>query len=210
MHAGDQLLLSGRYTTAADKTVSFSGMVDGTPFVLSQFLSFPGSAEYDPAVQRYWGAKKIQSLLELIESGGEQQELIDQVIALSIRYSVLTPYTAFLVVEPEQSTVSVDDGLETPADFQLLQNYPNPFNPSTTIRYRVPADVSSQAFVTVEILDVLGRRIATLVARLEAPGTYEVVWHGKNDRGEDVPSGVYYCRLVVGHRTAVKTMLLMK
>jgi hypothetical protein len=71
-------------------------------------------------------------------------------------------------------------------EFRLQQNYPNPFNPSTTIRYTLP----QSAQVTLQIYDVTGREIATLVDEKSSAGDYRVKFNGKN-----LPSGIYFYRL---------------
>ncbi|RMF68225.1 MAG: T9SS C-terminal target domain-containing protein [Calditrichaeota bacterium] len=82
------------------------------------------------------------------------------------------------------------------ADFELRQNYPNPFNPSTTISYALPRS----GFVTLEVFDLMGRRVATLVKKKQPAGFYSARWNARNSA-----SGVYFSRLLVqdgqgGHR----------
>ncbi len=211
LYAGDQLLLTGRFSKNGTYALSLTGTVDGTPFSVVDNVTVTDADTSMPAIARYWGAKKIQSLLDLIASVGEQKEIVDQVIALSIRYSVLTPYTAFLVVEPQfGGGTSVTDDSKIPAKFLLEQNYPNPFNPTTTIRYSVPSSPSGKNFVILEVFDLLGRRVRTLVTRSESAGSHEVIWDGRNDVGMSLPSGLYFCRLIAGGETAVRSMMLLK
>jgi flagellar hook assembly protein FlgD len=89
--------------------------------------------------------------------------------------------------------VSVDPGARegTPIGFVLHQNYPNPFNPSTAI----PFEISENAFVTLEVYDVLGREIQTLINQDLSAGAYTVRWDGQSDIGLPVPSGMYFVRL---------------
>jgi hypothetical protein len=80
-----------------------------------------------------------------------------------------------------------------PTHFQLYPSFPNPFNPETRIRYELGA--SGQ--VTLAVYDVSGKRICTLVTTQQGPGSYGVVWDGKDDSGKEVASGVYLVRLHV-------------
>ena len=102
----------------------------------------------------------------------------------------------------------VDRIAETvPDDFNLEQNYPNPFNPSTTIDFSIPEQVQ----VTLEIYNVLGQRVATLVSgEMYDPGHYNVVWDGRNQAGNPVSSGMYIYRIQAGDFTDVKKMMFLK
>ena len=84
---------------------------------------------------------------------------------------------------------------------ELEQNFSNPFNGSTVIRYSVPA----QVYVSVVIYDLLGRDVRRLVQELKEPGEYSVTWDASN-----VPSGVYFYRLVAGGFVETKKMVLMR
>ncbi len=88
-----------------------------------------------------------------------------------------------------------------PVSFALGQNYPNPFNPSTTIRF----SIHTAGVVSLQVFDVLGRAIATLVNETKAPGEYSVPWDAT-----DVPSGVYFYKLVAGNSVAVKKLMVAK
>ena len=90
--------------------------------------------------------------------------------------------------------------------FSLEQNYPNPFNPATTITFSVPA--SSQ--VRLEVYDILGRLVKTLLSQEMASGTYNVHWDGTAQNGVGVSSGIYLYRIQAGSTTAVRKMLLLK
>jgi hypothetical protein len=92
------------------------------------------------------------------------------------------------------------------AAFSLDQNRPNPFNPATRIRFTVPED----GHVSLLIYDVAGRRVRTLVDdRMEA-NHYEIEWDGRDNQGQIVASGVYFCRLEAGKHSKTKKMLMMK
>ena len=103
-------------------------------------------------------------------------------------------------------------GDAAPKASRLGANRPNPFNPVTRIPYAVGADGSSTPVpVRLDVYNVAGQRVATLVNRSIAPGNYEAVWTGTNDTGSLVPSGVYFARLVVdGGSAMVRKMVLLK
>jgi len=97
-------------------------------------------------------------------------------------------------------------GAWVPTEFVLLQNYPNPFNPSTTIEYQLP--VSSH--VTLEVFNVIGQRITTLVDELQTAGAWTVRWSGLDAHSNPVATGLYLYRLKAGNTVLSKKMILMK
>ena len=93
-----------------------------------------------------------------------------------------------------------------PDRWALVGATPNPFNPSTIVHFDVPRD----AFVTVDVFDVAGRKIQTLLSEWVVAGNHRVQWNGKNSRGQQVASGVYFCRLKAPEYTATAKMMLIK
>ncbi|MCB2230547.1 DUF4397 domain-containing protein [bacterium] len=93
-----------------------------------------------------------------------------------------------------------------PDSYELAQNYPNPFNPSTVISFSMP----SAGHAKIEVYNVLGHRVTTLFDGQAGSGTTEVVWNGRNERGETVSSGVYFYRLTTDSYTDTKKMMLLK
>jgi hypothetical protein len=96
---------------------------------------------------------------------------------------------------------------EIPTEYSLSQNYPNPFNPSTQINFDLP----KQSPVTLEIYDMLGQKVRTLISGdMMDPGYYHVTWNGTNQYGHSVSSGVYYYRIVADKFTSLKKMMFLK
>jgi len=93
-----------------------------------------------------------------------------------------------------------------PTKYTLCDNYPNPFNPETTIQYDLPEIVH----VRLEIYDLLGQRIATLVDSRKLAGKYTQIWDSKDQRGNVVASGIYFYKLTAGDFVRVKKMVLMR
>jgi|GEM_PF-376794 len=104
----------------------------------------------------------------------------------------------------ELSEVSV------PTAFSLAPNYPNPFNPTTSIRYSLPASAKAGERVVLEIFNVKGQKVVTLVDRLHFPGTYVTTWNGRDQLGTPSGSGVYVYRLRAGKFTSTRRMMLVK
>ncbi len=105
------------------------------------------------------------------------------------------------------STDVDDDGLAgLPETYSLSQNYPNPFNPTTTIKFSLPVGGD----VRLDVYNVLGQRVRTLVDKFLPAGEHEVVFDGKNDSGGHVATGVYFYRIVTKDFTESKKMVLIK
>ncbi|MFN3345700.1 MAG: T9SS type A sorting domain-containing protein, partial [Chloroherpetonaceae bacterium] len=97
----------------------------------------------------------------------------------------------------------IEVNLVVPEKFELAQNYPNPFNPTTVIMYQLP--LSSD--VKLEVFDVLGRKVATLVNARQEAGSYVANF---NASAYNLTSGVYFYRLQAGNFTETKKMMLVK
>jgi hypothetical protein len=93
-----------------------------------------------------------------------------------------------------------------PYEFSLSQNYPNPFNPSTTINFTLIKTEN----VRMDVYNVLGEKVITLVDRKMNPGKYSVVWNGHDISGRMAASGIYFYRLISGKMMKTKKMLLLK
>ncbi len=106
--------------------------------------------------------------------------------------------TVFVTVTP---STSVDAHWRLPMSAELGMNFPNPFNATTVI----PFSLSSSADVVLNIYDLIGRRIDTLLETALLPGTYRVPWYARN-----LPSGVYFCRLRINNTLHSRSMILSK
>jgi hypothetical protein len=116
-----------------------------------------------------------------------------------------------LVFDPQRlSNQAVINGQldlqSTPTEFALLQNFPNPFNPETTISY----NLSESGDVSLQIYNVVGQVVRTLVAERQSAGRYEVRWTGSDDRGVPVSSGIYFYKITAGKNQDVRKLMLLK
>jgi hypothetical protein len=92
---------------------------------------------------------------------------------------------------------------EFPSEFILVQNYPNPFNPITKIRYVISNGVRN--LVTLDVCDVLGNEVASLVDEYKSAGSYEVDFNASG-----LSSGVYFYKLQAGSFVETKKMILLR
>ncbi len=111
------------------------------------------------------------------------------------------------IKEPDGTKVENNNGNGTkPFTFQLEQNYPNPFNSNTKINY----NLTETSNTSLEIYDINGRKIKTLVNQTQNSGYYSVTWDGCDQFGNTVPSGIYISRLVSGQVIQSRKMLHVK
>jgi hypothetical protein len=162
-------------SSGADPSVQMSG-VDDYLHQAADSANWPHGIKYDPnndgthiaslGVHEHWNNATDKEYTRNLRTG-----------------------TGIELIEIEQtSPTEVTYHENRPEDFRLYQNYPNPFNPSTTISY----SLSKNAEVKLEVFDLRGQKIATLVDGVKAAGSYEVTWSAEN-----FASGVYFCRLEV-------------
>jgi len=93
-----------------------------------------------------------------------------------------------------------------PETFMLSQNFPNPFNATTCLEYGLPYDTQ----VEVEVYNLLGRKVRTLVQGRQKAGFYRVVWDGSDELGRKLASGIYICVMKAGKFIEVRKIVLLK
>jgi hypothetical protein len=101
---------------------------------------------------------------------------------------------------------SSDDVTVTPKAELLAQNYPNPFNPTTTIAY----NMVEEGNVSIEVFNIKGQKVKTLLNEHMTVGDYTLVWEGTNDNNQKVSSGIYFYKMKSGNYSSTKKMILMK
>jgi Ca-activated chloride channel family protein len=115
LFAGEQLVAVGRYQEGGPLTVELSGNVNGA----ARLYVYPDrslvTAGGEPFVAKLWATRRIGALLDQVRRDGPAQELIDEIVDLSLRYGIVTPYTSYLVLEPgELAPAQVTEGGSAP------------------------------------------------------------------------------------------------
>lgn len=113
-----------------------------------------------------------------------------------------TSINAFQIVVDETRLVSVDD--DAVAGFALMQNYPNPVQGETSISFSLP--VASNT--TIEVFDLVGNKVATVVNGMFNAGSHTVKWNGKSANGNDLASGMYVYKMTTGTNVITKQMII--
>lgn len=93
-----------------------------------------------------------------------------------------------------------------PTSFSISQNYPNPFNPATEFKFDLPRD----CHVKIEVFNILGQKVKTLADEEMRAGSYVVDWDGRDHRGVELSSGIYFYRMRAGDFSDVRKMILLK
>jgi len=86
-----------------------------------------------------------------------------------------------------------------------LYNYPNPFNSETTIEYTLPREDK----VVMEIYDITGQKVLTLINTTKPEGLHRVTWDGRDDFGKSVSGGVYFCHIILDNSSQTKKIILL-
>ena len=107
---------------------------------------------------------------------------------------------------PRAVSGGTDDAQPMASAIILHPNYPNPFNPSTEIHFTL----STVSDVRLNVYDILGRRVATLIDENLEGGEHIIQWDGKGSDGQSLASGIYFYRLTAGEFVETKKMMLVK
>lgn len=192
----------GRYYGNAPLEMEISGMYGGAPF--SQNLSISQLHQADITSRKMWVGKFLQSL----EFSNPDNEVIGQLIDSSIVNRVLSRYTAFLALEPNDTlshceecqdetnynpggttTVGLNDEV---ADSVNMKAFPNPFTSQVSITIET---VAVEGEVTLQIFNIMGQLVKNIPVDLSSGRKFEFIWGGDNNQGERVSSGIYLLTL---------------
>ncbi|MEW5702446.1 MAG: FlgD immunoglobulin-like domain containing protein [Candidatus Zixiibacteriota bacterium] len=111
-----------------------------------------------------------------------------------------------VMVDAASAVRSLQTGEGVPSSYEFGPSYPNPFNASTVIRFGLPAD----RHVRLDVFDILGRRVRTLIDEDRPAGSYAVEWDGTDDRGSGLSTGVYLYRIQTSDFVRARSMVLLK
>jgi len=140
LFAGEQLVVVGRYHGSADVAITLRGSVNGQKITYqypNQHLVTDGG---EPFVARLWATRKIGALLAQIRRTGPNQELINAITSLSLQYGVVTPYTSYLVEEPNVQAAQAQDHGQAPLRPQAVQT-----QAAATVESKIAADAAAPA-----------------------------------------------------------------
>lgn len=120
-------------------------------------------------------------------------------------------YNGIVTYHATREVLVESNPLTAIADNFTVMAYPNPFNPSTTIRYSIPTAGTRHALsVQVNIYNITGKLVTTLVNKEQSAGWYEIQWNGTNQYGKEMPGGVYLSRVTVGNAVKTNKLILLR
>jgi len=225
-NSSSRAFLVGDILTIADKIVdiSYDPISLSHRYNLNQTTVGSGAVKYNDYFI-YCGNEKIfeNGVLVDYERGVSIYKLIDDIPvrvgqiasgwAGSVRvlpggtadnFDLLVYHNNYYAIYSCQATPNGD--LEISPVTLNASNYPNPFNPETTISY----DISKQGKVSVDIFNLKGQKVKSLLNEIQEAGQHKIIWQGDNEAGKKVSSGTYFFKVKSGEEEIVKKMLLMK
>ena len=150
------------------------------------------------AINEFRDIARVNTLLSELEKNFPGEELIDDIQAiLTIENFDLDKHNQFYHQQQDSTLPSIAE------HFELKNNYPNPFNPETIIKFELP----HTSFVKLEIYNMLGQKIRTLISKQISVGAHSITWDGKDDFGRNVSSGIYLYKMEAVNFVQVKKML---
>jgi len=182
--------------------IEASGVFAATPFSRSLHVDAQDAALSDTTLIAHWTGRQIQAL----ENRTQTNAVINEIIGYSLDQRVLSRYTAFLALDPDQggqvcntcedetgngAPTAVEDETPLPGEV-VLEAYPNPFHTTVTVDVRLPEPVEVSA-ITFAVYDVMGRLVKTLQpGTVGFASTFTLTWDGTNEAGQPVASGTYF------------------
>ncbi len=145
LFSGSQLIVMGRYKGTGSQSVTLAGRSGGDQRSFATRVPFEAARADRAFIPRMWASRKVGFLLEEIRRNGEQQELVDEVIGLSKRFGIMTPYTSFLVVEdtPVAERERAADGPMIALPTGTSAGTTGAFRPRTEVDFDGSADMIS-------------------------------------------------------------------
>lgn len=213
LYKGQQMIVSGRYSTPGNVSVTLSGTAFGQNVEYNYPVTLTDSSEVRYSfLTKVWAKQKIEHLMVqyyLLNPNSPQALAIkQQIIDLSIAFGVISPFTSFGNPTPVEEEISSEIGKEIPTEFKILGNYPNPFNPSTTIRFNIGRDINN--LIILRIYNSLGELVRIIPFYVSNAGIYEIFWDGVFSNGWQAPSDVYVYTIDFGTGVLASKMILIK
>jgi len=211
IYSGHFLSLVGRYEIPGKAPFSIAGYtvegIRGYDFNLD-FASEPNHYSFAATL---WAKEKIDDIERHIAVYGETDSLKDLDIELSLNYGIRCKYTAYEAdyITRATSVKEIKKENNVPQSC-IIGSYPNPFNSSTAIKIYIPPEMQYVKYKILRIYNVLGQIVLEIDISHLGSGVHIIRFNGKDLLGNDLPSGIYLCQLVVGGEVSYIRFTLLK
>lgn len=174
------------------------GTISTTPDTCWKTLNVTSCVQSDVLAKRNRSQYRMR-----LKIGSDYDGRMDRLFFLSGNSVVNKP---MLIINYVTGVEGKPEGFITSEDIEIEHNYPNPFYRTTEIKYQL----NKKGEVRLVVYDLQGKIVKLLVNGQQQPGQYRIAWNGKNEKGNYVSSGVYFCRLICGLQSMTMKMILMK
>ena len=178
---GTQMVLVGRYKKGGESTLTLSGKASHEEVVYGYEVSFPEENQGNDFLPRLWATRRIGFLLDEIRLNGEDKEVVDEVISLSKKYGVMTPYTSYLVTEDEKVASTMPEPRSNEAA-----------KPTIRLRSSADRDATAGAPAPMEMNDMVGEGAVAASKKIQEMKEEERVVVTLVDRIKHVGSKTFY------------------
>lgn len=212
IYRGFRFFLTGRYHLPVKSAFSIAGYSATGIQAYDFYLDFANANPQNKFAESIWAKEMIDEIERQIAVFGETDSLKKLDIDISLKYNIRCKYTAYIAdyttlpptrVIAEQEFVPV-------AKSYLIGNYPNPFNSTTSIRFYLDKETEGIKYKFLRIYNLLGQLVAVIDISHLGPGMHTIKFDGRDNWGDELPSGIYICQLVVGKNSSTIRISLVK
>lgn len=212
------ILQVGKFMGDFPFIIEVSGVYNSIPISQQFILNEEDIFSSDSLSEEAWAGNYIKYL----ENQPQTNDIVNEIVDYSITERVLSVYSAFLCLEPEQggvvcydcldetNLVEVNDSLKTDSVSVSLNAYPNPFNNQVNIKITLPSSLISEN-ITFNVHNILGEVVKTFQSgSKQSMENFRFIWDGKNNDGSAVASGIYFFVVTTPEKNYSMKLLLMK
>lgn len=203
LYAGSYTYITGRYDSPSISPFSIAGISAAGAVSYDFMLDFTPDSARKPMMTYIWAKDRIDALEREILVYGVEEELEEEMIAISLAYGIRCMYTAYVLeysADDDIAVVATGSGPALlPGQTALAGNYPNPFNSGTIINLFLASDINPGQPGILSIYDLRGRLVRIVDLGYLSSGMHAVRFDGRDIYGRELPSGIYIVVLQVGN-----------
>jgi Ca-activated chloride channel family protein len=212
VYQGNRFFITGRYKNMGLSAFSVAGLSTQGLQAFDFLLDFTAATNSNKFTESLWAKEMIDEIERQIAVFGESDSLKNLDIDLSLKYNIRCKYTAYVAdyeTTGPTKVISEKTDVSLPKSY-LLGNYPNPFNSSTIITIYLDKDSDGLKYKFLRIYNLLGQLVAVIDISYMGRGFHSIQFDGKDNWGNELPSGVYICQLVAGKHISTIRISLVK